>query len=166
MREIVNYVVSHTLTGSLSSLSLSTGLGAHFKCPVVVLTTEQQNGAISSLVGNPSSQSSVPNAWLGNVASMDIKHRAKNFFLTLAERMIMTYSHGKDTKYYRSNFPLIKNYPKLDAQLRNVSLVLVNDHFSVTVPRPNLPAVVPVASMHIKPRPALPEVTMPELTIV
>lgn len=143
----------------------STGLGAHFKCPVVVLTTEQQNGAISSLVGNPSSQSSVPNAWLGNVASMDLKHRAKNFFLTIAERIMMTYSHGKDSKFYRWNFPLIKEYPKLDYQLRNVSLVLVNDHFSLTVPRPNLPAVVPVASMHIKQRPALPEVIILKMLV-
>lgn len=136
-----------------------TGLGAHFKCPVVVLSTEQQNGALHALVGNPSAQSSVPNAWLGNVASMDLKHRAKNFFLTIAERLIITYTHGKDSKYYRTNFPLIKNYPKLDAQLRNVSLVLVNDHFSLTVPRPNLPAIVPVAGFHIKPRPDLPLVS-------
>lgn len=90
---------------------------------------------------------------------MDLKHRAKNFFLTIAERIIMTYSHGKDSKYYRANFPVLKKYPKLDAQLRNVSLVLVNDHFSLTVARPNLPAIVPVASMHIKQRPALPEVS-------
>lgn len=134
------------------------GLGAHFKCPVVVLSTEQQNGMLSSLVGNPSAQSSVPNAWLGNVANMDLKHRAKNFFLTIAERLIMTYSHGKDNKYYRANFPHTKNYPKMDQQLRNVTLVLVNDHFSLTVPRPNLPAIVPIAGMHIKQRPVLPEV--------
>lgn len=92
---------------------------------------------------------------------MDLKHRAKNFFLTIAERIIMTYSHGKDSKYYRSNFPLLKKYPRLDAQLRNVSLVLVNDHFSLTVPRPNLPAMVPVAGFHIKPRPDLPVVSDP-----
>lgn len=113
---------------------------------------------LSSLVGNPSAQSSVPNAWLGNVANMDLKHRAKNFFLTIAERLIMTYSHGKDNKYYRANFPHTKNYPKMDQQLRNVTLVLVNDHFSLTVPRPNLPAIVPIAGMHIKQRPVLPEV--------
>lgn len=125
---------------------------------MVVLSTEQQNGAMNALVGNPSAQSSVPNAWLGNVANMDLKHRAKNFFLTLAEQLVMTYAHGKDSKYYRKNFPLINKYPKLDRQLDNISLVLVNDHFSLTVPRPNVPAVVPVAGLHIKQRPTLPEV--------
>lgn len=103
------------------------------------------------------SQSSVPNSWLGNVATMDLKHRAKNFFLTIAERMMSMYAHGKDNTYYRKVFPPWKKYPKLDIQLRNVSLVLVNDHFSLTVPRPNLPAMVPIAGFHIKPRPTLPE---------
>lgn len=90
---------------------------------------------------------------------MDLKHRAKNFFLTIAERLMMAYSHGKESHYYRANFPALKKFPKLDVQLRNVSLVLVNDHFSLTVPRPNLPAIVPIAGFHIKPRPDLPVVS-------
>lgn len=87
---------------------------------------------------------------------MDLKHRAKNFFLTIAERLVSAYSHGQDSKFYRANFPQ-PQYQKYDLQLRNVSLVLVNDHFTLTVPRPNLPAIVPIAGLHIKPRPALPE---------
>lgn len=42
---------------------------------------------------------------------------------------------------------------------KNISLFFVNDHFSISPPRPYVPAVVPIAGINIKQQPdPLPQV--------
>jgi glucuronosyltransferase len=55
-------------------------------------------------------------------------------------------------------FPSDK-YRSYEDSLKNLSLALVNGHFSQSNPRPNVPAVIEVGGLQVKPKPdPLPEV--------
>jgi len=61
---------------------------------------------------------------------------------------------------YSYNFPPDR-YRSYDEMIRNVSLVLVNTHFTSSGPRPLLPNLVEVGGLQVKPKPdPLPEVTV------
>lgn len=48
--------------------------------------------------------------------------------------------------------------PKIKIAIQNISLILVNSHFTFGYPRPNLPNVIEVAGLHISGSASLPEV--------
>lgn len=54
---------------------------------------------------------------------------------------------------YSKHFPSPK-YPHLDSLRRNVSLALVNYHFTTGYPRPNLPALIEVGGLQVKDPPS------------
>ena len=59
---------------------------------------------------------------------------------------------------FREAFPE-GEYPPLDELKRNVSLVLLNEHFTQSVPRPYVPNMIEVGGLQIKDKPSpLPEV--------
>lgn len=51
--------------------------------------------------------------------------------------------------------------PSIGDLEREMSLMLTNEHFSFTYPRPNIPAVVDVGGLQIKPPKPLPKVHLP-----
>ena len=57
------------------------------------------------------------------------------------------------SKYFGSNLPSLESIAK------NVSLVLVNTHYSLNRPRPLVPAVIQVGGLHIKEPNRLPAVS-------
>lgn len=60
--------------------------------------------------------------------------------------------------YSSELFPSNK-YRSYEDSLKNLSLVLVNGHFSQSYPRPNVPAVIEVGGLQVKPKPdPLPQV--------
>lgn len=62
-------------------------------------------------------------------------------------------------KLFSFNFPPDR-YRSYDEMLNNVSLVLVNSHFSSGHPLPQLPNMVEIGGIQVKPQPApLPEVS-------
>ncbi|XP_055702426.1 UDP-glycosyltransferase UGT5-like [Phlebotomus papatasi] len=126
------------------------GLGYHFKCPVTVMSQVQAVYMTSELVGNPVSLASTSTVFLGYSGRMTFMQRVKNIFAGVLE-MLMTQLllRPYDRMYYESNFPPDK-YPSFDESLRNVSLVLVNHHFSQGNLRPYVPAMVEIGGIHIE----------------
>lgn len=60
--------------------------------------------------------------------------------------------------YFSSNFPAGK-FPPYETAIRNISLILANDHFSQGMLRPNLPNVIEVGGLQVKTKPyPLPQV--------
>ncbi|XP_055537535.1 UDP-glucosyltransferase 2-like [Wyeomyia smithii] len=127
------------------------GLGPHFGAPTVVLFTAGLSSMTADLVGNPLAIAAVPHMVMGKVAHMNFRNRLRNFIIQTAEILTMSIARYYQRQYYEWNFPPDK-YPSYDAVLKNVSLVLLNSHFSAGTPRPYLPNVIEVGGLQIKTR--------------
>jgi glucuronosyltransferase len=60
---------------------------------------------------------------------------------------------GQMFRFYSDNFPQDR-YRSYEDSLRNVSLVLLNTHFSSTRPRPYVPNMIEVGGLQVKPEPS------------
>lgn len=141
------------------------GLAAHFQCPSVVIASMPPFKPLRDLVANPSG---VPVATVMVRASNEVptfRQRVASvigFVLELVATEAITYF--VHAPYYEMNFPAAKNYPSLDEIKRNVSLVLVNDHFSEGTVRANVPNIREISGIQTKSVPnPLPQVRMPHI---
>lgn len=84
------------------------------------------------------------------------------------ERLINWFQYKYyDLKRHYWMFPILEKMseeffgivePRIEELDTRLSLVLVNDHFTMTQPTPLAPSVIPVAGLHIKPVKPLPKV--------
>ncbi|XP_055701703.1 uncharacterized protein LOC129800979 [Phlebotomus papatasi] len=125
------------------------GLAHHFKCPWVIMSQVQPMLMTTQHVGNPVSVASTPQAALGYRAPMTFTQRLQNFLVTGVEVLVTKYFQYLDRTYYESIFSKY-NFPSFDETARNVSLVLVNHHFSQGHLRANVPALVEIGGIHIE----------------
>ncbi|XP_065368288.1 UDP-glucosyltransferase 2-like [Calliphora vicina] len=123
------------------------GLSEYLKAPMVGVSTIGTMLTIDELVGNISPLSYIPN--------MILPLREMNFFQRLLNVILY---FVELTHYYYKYMPVQKqiyNFYYPNAQLtfeeaqRNFSLVLLNDHFSLTTPRPYVPNMIEVAGLNI-----------------
>ncbi|XP_055919609.1 UDP-glycosyltransferase UGT5-like [Eupeodes corollae] len=130
---------------------LHLGLGAHFKCPVVVSFMVQPVRLINHFVGNPLEGAYVPNLLSAYEQPMNFWQRLKNFLINEAFEPIMMrlFMTNQQKAFYDYNFPPEK-YPSLEEMKKNVSLVLTNHHFSQGPIRPNVPALIEIGGIQIK----------------
>lgn len=145
------------------------GIAAHLKCPSVLISTIQANQFISGYVGNPTSYASVASSMLsGNVKlPMTFLHRVKNFMTSFGEMILLNFIDFYYQKhYYLDNFPSDR-YPSYDDSKRNVSLILINHHFSQGNVRPYVPAMIEIGGIQIKTTPTpLPEVILKQKILI
>lgn len=136
------------------------GFGGHFRCPIVVMTTFQPLKSIRDWVGNPTSVASVPLSRDHGTERMTFSVRVKTFIMYTFELVACSlFDYFIHEPYYAELFPP-DVYPTFSEVKRNVSLVLVNHHFSQGKPMANLPNMVEVSGIQIKDVPdALPEVS-------
>ncbi|XP_058066943.1 UDP-glycosyltransferase UGT5-like [Anopheles bellator] len=133
------------------------GLGPHFNAPTVVLFSAGLSKLTADFVGNPRAVSTVPSILLGGRGPMSFADRVKNFLVAGIENAVSAASAHFQAAYYERNFPSDRYPPYADVR-KNASLVLLNTHFSQTMPRPYLPNMVEVGGLQIKPKPdPLPE---------
>ncbi|XP_055836955.1 UDP-glycosyltransferase UGT5-like [Episyrphus balteatus] len=138
---------------------LQVGLAAHFKCPIVISFMVQPIRLINEFVGNPMEVSYVPNLLSGADQPMSFLDRLKNFMIVEVLEPVMLYwfANGPQKSLYEYNFPSDK-YPSFDEVKKNVSLVLVNHHFSQGPIRPNVPGLIEIGGIQVKDKPdPLPE---------
>uniref|UniRef100_A0A2M4AIS2 Putative udp-glucuronosyltransferase r-21 n=1 Tax=Anopheles triannulatus TaxID=58253 RepID=A0A2M4AIS2_9DIPT len=128
------------------------GLGPHFNAPTVVLFSAGMTKMTADYVGNPRAVSTVPSMLLGGRNPMGFGKRVLNFLVSGFENLISEVLVYAQTEYYQQNFPSDR-YPSYADVRKNVSLVLLNTHFSQTMPRPYLPNMVEVGGLQIKPKP-------------
>lgn len=139
------------------------GVGGHFKCPIVLVSTNPPIKSIRDLVGNPAGVSSVPLIDRGHgVEPMSFLQRLEEFLMYTAE-FIITFivDYFIYYPYYNELFPASQNYSSFDEVKQNVSLVLINQHFSQGKPRAYLPNMVEIGGIQIQEKPnPLPKVIL------
>ncbi|XP_053664192.1 UDP-glycosyltransferase UGT5-like [Anopheles marshallii] len=134
------------------------GFAHHFKAPCVALSTFGASRWTNDMVGTPSPISYVPHPFLSFTDRMSFVQRIGNMLMTIMDSVL---GHILDfpvqSAMYEAAFPDPK--PPLEHLRRHaVSLVLLNNHFSLSYPRPYVPNMIEVGGMHVnrKPNP-LPE---------
>lgn len=138
------------------------GLSGHFRCPSVILSTLPPMKTLRDLTGNPSQISSVSimggGGQPGKAASF--LERILRFSTHALEYVIMEIIELFITRpYYYQHFPADKNYPTWDEVKKNVSLILVNTHFSQGGSRALVPNLVEVGGIQMNAKGSpLPEV--------
>ncbi|XP_002000245.2 UDP-glycosyltransferase UGT5 [Drosophila mojavensis] len=124
------------------------GFAEHFKAPLIGLGTF---GAISwntDLVGSPSPPSYVPHALLKFSDHMSLVERVINFAFINYEYLFMTlYYLPQQEALYAKYFP--DNKQNFYEMRKNTALVLLNQHVSLSFPRPYSPNMIEVGGMHI-----------------
>lgn len=127
------------------------GVAAHFNCPSIVLGPISAIKSLRDFVGNPADLTHVSSILLGYAGEFSFFQRVKNVATSFLEHAALaTANYFYQEKFYRNNFPANK-YPSLDEVKRNVSLVLVNHHFSLGGIRAYVPGMIEIGGYHIKP---------------
>lgn len=79
---------------------------------------------------------------------MNILQRAGNIAMTVYESVYMNLFYWPtQNQMYQDAFPDPK--PSLDEAMKNVNLVLLNSHFTLSYPRPYVPNMIEVGGLHI-----------------
>ncbi|XP_034662986.1 UDP-glucuronosyltransferase 2A1-like [Drosophila subobscura] len=124
------------------------GLAEHFKAPLIGLATF---GAISwntDLVGTPSPPSYVPHAMMRFSDHMTLLQRVANLAFLSYEYLFQNFYYlPLQADIYRKYFP--NNKQDLYETRKNTALVLLNQHVSLSFPRPYSPNMIEVGGMHI-----------------
>lgn len=125
------------------------GFAEHFGCPVIGTTTHGVLEWINSLVGTPQPLSYVPHVHIGFSNPMNFWQRLANvLFTAIDETLLSMLVHPEQDRLYREAFPNAKR--SLAEMKRNaVSLILVNNHFSLSYPRPYVPNMIEIGGFHV-----------------
>lgn len=151
------------------------GLADHFKCPSIVFSPAGVIVLLNQMTGNPLAVDGASHLML-NDKKMDFLERVKTFFATGLEIVMTEYLkyrarqiyklefHETFISFLRNYFNFSYNFPSdryrsYDESLQNVSLVLINSHFTSGVVRPLVPNMIEIGGIQVKPKPSqLPEV--------
>lgn len=126
------------------------GLAAHFRCPSILLSTVPPIKILRDYVGNPSMMAITPSPFSPYVEQMSFGERVINFFLHQAEAIVTAaVQQFIWMPQYEQLFSSAKGYPSLEQTQRNVSMVLMNQHFSERMPMASFPAMVEVGGLNV-----------------
>lgn len=125
--------------------------GHIFNAPTVVVSSFGSVYTTDEMMGNSHPFAYVPNTFGAFTDEMTFFQRVKNTALTLVMSSMFGYIFmNREIKVLEENFP---HAPPLDDLRHNVSLLLLNAHFSVVeTPRPYMPNMIPVGGFHIQPQ--------------
>lgn len=131
------------------------GFAAHFNAPIIGLSTFGTDWNIDELVGNTSPLSYIPLVTAGLSDRMNYWERVDTFYQTavawLNWELVFRPTHNQ---LYEKYFPHVANKVPLRELTKNFSLVLLNQHFSLSFPRPYVPNMIEVGGLHIDHKPA------------
>lgn len=143
------------------------GLAGHFHCPSIILSPQPHLKMLRDFVGNPPQASTVP-IYMTTGEPMNFVERVKHFLFYAGEYFfVLWYDAFILQPVYDRVFPESQGYPSLTELKKNVSLVLVNHHFSLGGIRPLLPNLVEISGIQAKEYPdPLPYVSNIYITFV
>ncbi|XP_059481173.1 UDP-glycosyltransferase UGT5-like [Neocloeon triangulifer] len=123
----------------------------HFKAPLILISSMNGLHWINYAVGNPTPWSYYPNPMLTYIDRMDFSERLRNFLFSAAwdlgnQLHYFPKQNQLQQKYFGSGYPDVREIQN------SVSLILLNAHFTMTFPRPLVPAIVEVGGMHVSPK--------------
>lgn len=125
--------------------------GHIYNAPTVVVSSMGSMHSVDSMVGNSHPLAYVPNSFGAFTDEMTFFERVANTVLTFVISSLFScfFLHRQST-VLQEYFP---DAPPLDDLLHNVSIVLLNAHFSVVeTPRPYMPNMIPIGGFHIQPQ--------------
>ncbi|TMW48127.1 hypothetical protein DOY81_006800 [Sarcophaga bullata] len=134
--------------------------GRHFNAPMIGLSSYGTDTIIDELMGNMSPLAYVPLMTAGLTEHMTYRERLTNVVLTFIDYLHMRLVEIPNQKRLLQRYmPHIKE-DLLDLRT-NFSLMLLNQHFSLSFPRPYVPNMVEVGGfqIHYKPQPLPKEIT-------
>ncbi|XP_061400906.1 UDP-glycosyltransferase UGT4-like [Musca vetustissima] len=130
------------------------GLGEYFGAPMVAISYWSAMTSVDELVGNITPLSYIP-----NMIMMRKYNQNMNFWRRWLNVIVFIFDW---IYYYLRYMPIHRNlyeeqFPNatlsLDEAQKNFSLVLLNDHYTITTPRPYVPNMIEVAGLHIPSHP-------------
>lgn len=127
------------------------GLGHYYKAPTVIVSPIGSNSIINGMTGNSEPYAYVPTQIGAITDEMSFLQR----LLTTIISTVILFGYNFLTlpvqdKVLHDFFP---DAPDLNELLHNVSLVLVNAHFSIIeTARPYMPNMIPVGGFHVQPQ--------------
>ncbi|XP_037038181.1 UDP-glycosyltransferase UGT4-like isoform X2 [Bradysia coprophila] len=122
------------------------GIGHYFNAPVIGFSAFGASKSTNNMVGTPTPMSYIPHIAFADLESF--LQRVINVLGYIGEEIIMNWFYmPEQEKIYNAIFPDPK--PKLEELQKNVSLVLLNNHFSLSFPRPYVPNMIEVGGLQI-----------------
>lgn len=129
-----------------------------FNTSLIFISPFTVPSVISSLYGNPSPVSFVPNVFTGYTDKMSFYERILNFRAEVMFRLVYDYYLRPAVEVvYREK--LGQQTPSANEIYKSSSLIFSNSYFSITTLRPFLPDIIEVGGMHCHPPLPLPKVT-------
>lgn len=123
-------------------------LGNHLNVPMVGLVTSPMWPWWNDAIGNPDNSAYIPHAFSGISGKMDFWQRLTNTWTLLRSKwQFKRYSADQDEKIKKYFGPDTRDLTDVE---RNLSLILVNSHYSLHGVRPFTTAVVEVGGLHVK----------------
>lgn len=102
--------------------------------------------------------SHVSHAILPYTDRMNFSERWFNTMITIYDWIVRKFNHfPQQTELINKHFShLDQPLPSVDQLRKNISIVFVNAHRSITYPRPQMPGIVYIGGAHVKPPKSLP----------
>lgn len=131
------------------------GIAGHFRCPSVVISVAPALKSTLDLTGSPTEIANVPfiseNTHGKQVGFFG---RVKRWGLYIGECLLENYiNYFINEPTYNRYFPAEKNYPSYSEVKDNVSLVLLNHHFSLGTVRAYAPNMIEIGGIQVKSKP-------------
>nr|XP_018907126.1 PREDICTED: UDP-glucuronosyltransferase 2A1-like [Bemisia tabaci] len=130
-------------------------LGHKFNAPVINISPTAPSSYAASVSGNPIPFSVVPSKWAALPGGMKFFDRVFNTLISSWDLLgEFFYVQPKQEILMRKHFTYAgsEDLPPLREMLQNVSITLVNSHFSLGIPRSYAPNMVEVGGFHIQPK--------------
>ncbi|XP_049811956.1 UDP-glycosyltransferase UGT5-like [Schistocerca nitens] len=127
-----------------------------FQAPHIALCSHIPMPWLGDRFGNPDNPSYIPNHFLPHSDQMDLPERFKNTVYSELQkwyyyRYMEQPTHAIATKYFGESLPPLHEIAK------NTSLLIINTSPVLNLPRPQVPAVIEVGGIHIRPAKKLPK---------
>ncbi|XP_011193314.2 UDP-glucosyltransferase 2-like [Zeugodacus cucurbitae] len=127
-------------------------LAHHYNASLIGVSTYGADPTIDELVGNTSPTSYVPLPLSELSDRMSFWQRLQNVWHYLLHQLHMHLFYlPNQAAIYKQYFP--NSTVDIYAVRKNFSLLLLNQHFAISFPRPYVPNAIEVAGMHISDRP-------------
>lgn len=125
------------------------GFGFYFKTPIITLTSSINLPWGSDRFGNPDNPSYIPTYFSRFSSEMNFFERLENTITLISAKLLYFYFTYKDTNKIMQSF-FGPEVPDVEDLTRNISLSLVNSHYSMSFSRPTVPNFIEVGGLHIK----------------
>lgn len=132
------------------------GLGQHFNCPVIGVSTFDGVYWQDIYTANQSPYSYVPMMFANLPERMNFQQRLFNLVVSEVEKFIYTFYHLRNQRrQYEKYFPLATK--SFDEALKSMSILFTNSHVSSSSARPTMPNMIGINGIHIDQAKPLPK---------